>query len=613
MPAQSSQLSRSDPRPRAKPRRRLTLLAMCVATFMIQLDVTIVNVALPSIQRDLEVSPGALEWVISGYALSLAALIPVSGALGDRYGRRRIFLAGVAVFAVGSAACALAPSEIVLVAFRVLQGAGGAAMLALTLSIITETFPPATRAAAIGTWAAVGGTGFGVGPAAGGILLTVFGWASVFWVNLPFAVIAITLTTVAVRPAGDRSGRRLDLPGAAASAAGLFAVTLGLTESGARPWGSWPVAGPIVVGAALLAGFVEWERRCPHPMIPPALLRARSFVSASAVYLVSYTAFSGVLFSVTLLYQDVDGWSPLRTGLSWLLLNAPFLLAAQLTGRLDRRCPVAGVVAAGCVAGAAGVFALSLVTPATPFPLTAAGFLLCGAGFGLLVPGVSHVAMRDVPPGISGAASGVVNASRQIGTSVGLAVLGTVEVTSAIGNWDASAAGSRPPAEPRRCGKRRTWAAPASTRSRKPSGPATGSSPPSHSRTATTWRSRSAPPACWPRPSSPSSASAAQPEVAAQLAGPQPEAGACSSSSTSMPLGARTFTTRYDQSSRGRSVITSKLRPACWQAAIAASTSLTPSCQVRPDPAGSASGRRDRPNSTASFPTAMKSGYSGPS
>ena len=426
-------------RPLTEPgRRRLTLLAMCVGTFMIQLDVTIVNVALPSIQRDLGVTPGALEWVISGYALSLAALIPVSGALGDRYGRRRIFLAGVVVFAVGSAACALSGDEIVLVACRALQGAGGAAMLALTLSIITDTFPPETRAGAIGTWAAVGGTGFGVGPAAGGILLTVSGWASVFWVNLPFAVIAIAITAVAVRPTRNRRVGRLDLPGAAASAAGLFAVTLGLTESASRPWGSAAVAAPIAVGAALLAGFVGWERRCPHAMIAPALLRARSFVSASAVYLISYTAFSGVLFYVTLLYQDADGWSPLRTGLSWLFMNAPFLLTAQLTGRLDRRCPAAGVVAAGCAVGAAGVFALSLAAT-TPFAVTAVGFLLCGAGFGLLVPGVTHAAMRDVPPEASGAASSVVNASRQLGTSVGLAVLGSLGVTSAIGNWQATA------------------------------------------------------------------------------------------------------------------------------------------------------------------------------
>jgi GNAT superfamily N-acetyltransferase len=199
------------------------------------------------------------------------------------------------------------------------------------------------------------------------------------------------------------------------------------------------VAGPIAAGAALLVGFVGWERRCPHAMIAPALLRARSFVSASAVYLISYTAFIGVLFYVTLLYQDVNGWSPLRTGLSWLFMNAPFLLAARLTGRLDRRYPAAGLVAAGCVAGAAGVFALSLAAPTTPFVVTAVGFLLCGAGFGLLVPGVTHVAMRDVPPEMSGAASGVVNASRQIGTAVGLAVLGSLGATSAIENWTATA------------------------------------------------------------------------------------------------------------------------------------------------------------------------------
>jgi MFS transporter, DHA2 family, methylenomycin A resistance protein len=415
--------------------RRLTLLAMCVATFMIQLDVTIVNVALPSIQRDLHMTPGNLEWVISAYALALAALIPVGGALGDRYGRKRVFLAGITVFALGSTACALSPSAAALIAFRVLQGIGGAALLALTLSIITETFPAGQRAGAIGTWAAIGGTGFGVGPVAGGVLLTFFGWSSVFWVNLPFALIAVALTLIAVRESRAPGSRRLDGPGVAASALGLVGITLGLVESASHPWGSWPVAGPLVAGAALLAGFALWERRSPHPMVPPALLGARSFVSGSAVYLISYTAFGGVLFYVTLLYQDVNGWSALRTGLSWLLLNAPFLALAQFTGRLDRRFPPAAVVAAGCVVGAIGIFALSRAGTTTPFALTAAGYLLAGAGFGVVVPGVTHVAVRDVPPGASGAASGVVNASRQIGTSVGLAVLGTLGVSAATARW----------------------------------------------------------------------------------------------------------------------------------------------------------------------------------
>lgn len=413
----------------------MTLLAMCVATFMIQLDVTIVNVALPSIQHSLRTTPGGLEWVISAYALALAALIPVGGALGDRYGRKRIFLIGLVVFALGSMACALSGSDTMLIGFRVLQGAGGAAMLALTLSIITETFPGETRAGAIGTWAAIGGTGFGVGPVVGGMLLSFSGWASVFWVNVPLALVAVVLTLVAVTESRNPASPRLDGLGVAASALGLVGITLGLVEASSHSWGSAPVAGPLAAGVVLLACFALWERRSPHPMIPPTLLGARSFVSASGVYLISYTAFSGVLFYVTLLYQDVNGWSALRTGLSWLLMNAPFLLMAQLTGRIDRRHPPSRVVAAGCVAAAIGIFLLSRAGTATPFVLTAAGYVLAGAGFGVLVPGVTHVAMRDVPAGVSGAASGIVNASRQVGTSVGLAVLGSIGTAAAISGW----------------------------------------------------------------------------------------------------------------------------------------------------------------------------------
>ena len=415
--------------------RRWTLLAMCVSTFMISLDLTIVNVALPMMQRELHMAPGDLEWVISAYSLSLAAFVPVGGALGDRFGRKRLFLIGMAVFALGSIACALSWSGGALIASRAIQGVGGAAMLALTLSIITETFPAATRAGAIGTWAAIGGTGFGAGPVAGGILLTYFGWASVFWVNIPFAAIGLVGTAAAVRESRNPLSRRLDLPGVVASALGLVAVTLGLIESASHSWGSWPVVAPIAAGVAFLVGFAWWERRAPHPMAPPALLRARSFVSASAIYLLSYLGMSGALFYVTLLFQNVNGWSVLRTGLSWLFMNGPFLLMAQFAGRLDRRFPAGAVVAGGCLVAAAGVFALSSVTTTTPFVLTAAGYVLFGAGFGTFIPGTTHVAMRDVPAGVSGAASGVLNASRQVGTSVGLAVLGAIGVSAAVSDW----------------------------------------------------------------------------------------------------------------------------------------------------------------------------------
>ena len=428
----------------APARQRLTLLAMCVATFMIQLDVTVVNVALPRIQADLGVGPGALEWVISAYALSLAALIPVGGALGDRYGRKRIFLVGLAIFAVGSTACAVSTTGTALIASRAVQGIGGAGMLALTLSIITEAFPTPRRAGAIGTWAAVGGTGFGVGPVAGGVLLRSFGWASVFWVNVPVAIIGIGLTVVAVAESRNEQSRRLDHVGVALSAAGLFAVTLGFVESASHPWRSWPVIASLVVGVACLAGFGLWQQHTSHPMVPPSLIRARSFVSAAGIYLVSYAAFSGALFYVTLMYQDAAGWSVLRTGLSWLFMNIPFLCLAQLTSRLHRRLSSTTVICLGCLTAAAGLLALSLARPSTSFVLAAAGFVLSGIGFGALTPGVAHLAMRDVTPGSSGVASGVLNAARQLGTSVGLAILATLGVRTAVSAWNTRITGFPP-------------------------------------------------------------------------------------------------------------------------------------------------------------------------
>lgn len=421
--------------------RRLTLLAMCVATFMIQLDVTIVNVALPSIQTGLGMSPGGLEWVISAYALSLAALIPVGGALGDRYGRKRLFLIGMTIFSIASACCALSASAAALIASRAVQGVGGAAMLALTLSIITETFAAEGRAHAIGTWAAIGGTGFGAGPVCGGILLTYFGWASVFWVNVPFGIVAIVGTAIAVRETRNSQSPPLDVAGVVTSSVGLVAVALGLIESASHSWGSWPVAAPCVLGVTLLAGFALWERHTPYAMVPPRLLRARSFVGACGVYLIGYAAFSGALFYVTLLYQGVNGWSVLRTGLSWLFMNGPFLLMARLAGWLDLRFRASTVTTTGCLAAAVGILALSTAGSTTPFILTAVGYVVSGAGFGILTPGTAHVAMRDVPTGVSGAASGILNASRQIGTSIGLAVLGTIGVNTAVSSWRARAHG----------------------------------------------------------------------------------------------------------------------------------------------------------------------------
>lgn len=420
---------------RAGRRRRWTLLLMCVATFMIQLDVTVVNVALPRIQDGLGIGAGGLEWVIGAYALSLAALIPVGGVLGDHFGRKRIFLGGMSIFVLGSVGCALAATPALLITARAVQGVGGAAMLALTLSIISETFPAADRAGAIGTWAAVGGTGFGVGPVVGGVLLTFFGWASVFWVNLPVGLAGILGTALLVPESRNPQSRRLDVLGVLLSTVGLVGITLGLIEAASHSWSCALVLVPLVLGACFLIAYASWQRRVPYAMVPPRLLRARSFTVGATVYLLSYMTFSATLFYVSLLYQDVAGWSVLRTGLSWLFMNAPFLAMAQCTGRFERRFSATALVGGGCLIGAAGIASLAAAGPSTPFALTAAGYVLSGAGFGTLVPAITHLAMRDVPAGVSGAASGVLNASRQIGTSIGLAVLGTVGMSATIADW----------------------------------------------------------------------------------------------------------------------------------------------------------------------------------
>lgn len=415
--------------------RRLTLIAMCISQGMILLDITIVNIALPSIQRDLHMSPGRLEWVISAYALSLASLIPFGGTLGDRYGRKRVYLVGMAVFTVGTIACALSPTDLILIGARVVQGAGGAVMSALTLSILIETYPAKSRAGAIGTWAAIAGLGFGAGPVVGGLLLSVFGWSSIFWVNVPLAVAGLALTVAVVSESKDPAARRLDLVGVVTSAAGLFGVTFGLIESSTSGWGSAAVLGSLLGGAVLLAGFAVHEQRSASPMAPPSLLHARSFVTGCSVYMLVYLALAGAMFYATLLYQDVHGWSALRTGLSWITMNAPFLVMAQLAGRLNRRFPAGVVVGVGCLVGAVGTILLGLVTTSTPFVVAAVGYVLIGTGYGTLVPGVTNLAMRDVPAGVSGAASGILNACRQVGTSVGLAVLGAIGVHIGVASW----------------------------------------------------------------------------------------------------------------------------------------------------------------------------------
>ena len=430
----------------ARPRQRLTLAVACMAQGMMVLDVLIVSVALPAMQHELHLSPAGLEWVVSGYALTLAALIPTGGALGDHFGRKRVFVTGVILFTLASVGCALSVSGTMLIGFRVIQGIGGAVMSSLTLSLISEAYPPDARAGPIGLWAAVSGLAVAGGSVLGGLLLSVFPWSSIFWVNVPIGVVTVVICLIAVAESRDPVPRSFDVLGVALSASGLLLLTFGFVDSSDVGWQSPAVPICVAGGIAILAVFIAWERRTAAPMVPPALLRTPGFSRASAVYLLAYLAFSGFIYYVTLFFQNIQEWSALRTGLSWLFFCVPYFVVAQLGKQLARWLPVAWAVGSGCFIAAAGMLGMSQLTTATPFAWPAACYIVVGVGFGLMVPAGSSAAMAEVPDGSSGIASALFNSCRQIGTAMGLAILGSIAASTIVAGWH-QRAGSLPQAE----------------------------------------------------------------------------------------------------------------------------------------------------------------------
>jgi EmrB/QacA subfamily drug resistance transporter len=417
-----------------------------MAQVMMVLDVLIVIVALPAMQHELRLSPSGLEWVVSGYALALAALIPFGGAIGDHFGRKRVFVAGVVLFTLASVGCALSVSGGMLIGFRVIQGIGGAVMSSLTLSLISEAYPPEERSGPIGLWAAVSGLAVAGGSVLGGLLLSVFTWSSIFWVNVPVGLMTAVISLAAVAESREPVPRPFDGVGVTLSASGLLFLTFGLIYSADAGWGSPIAGGCVAVGLAVLAAFWVWEHKTAYPMVPPALLRTPSFGRTSAVYLLAYLAFSGFIYYVTLFFQNVEGWSALRTGLSWLFFCIPYFCVAQLGKWVERRLPVASAIGWGCLIAAAGVAGMSQLTPATPFGWAAVWYVLVGVGFGLLVPAGSTAAMSEVPEGSSGIGSGLFNACRQVGTVIGLAILGSVGSSVILADWHLQS-GSLPPGE----------------------------------------------------------------------------------------------------------------------------------------------------------------------
>jgi DHA2 family methylenomycin A resistance protein-like MFS transporter len=391
--------------------RTLTLVVMCVGMFLVLLDVTIVNVALPSLRADLGAGVASLQWIVDGYAIAIAALMLPCGDLGDRHGHKRVVLGGLAAFGAGSLLAGLAPGPSVLVAARVVQGCGAALLLPGTLAVVSRAYTvPAERARAFGIWAAISSLALPAGVILGGLLVEGPGWRWAFLVNLPVIAVALPVAAIVLRDTREPSGRALDAPGTVLGAALLGTATYALIER------SWP-AGAIAV--ALLAAFLWVERRSDDPMLPVALFRRPAFAIATAVAATMNLGSNGTLFVLTLFLQDVQGRSPVGAGLVCLPAFATLALVASPAGRAVGRRGPRGPMCAGLLCSAGGL-ALLVAGPSVP------AFVLWGAGLGLITPAVVAASMGAVQRERAGLASAVNNTARQVGNVVGIAVAGTI-------------------------------------------------------------------------------------------------------------------------------------------------------------------------------------------
>ncbi|WP_284744039.1 MFS transporter [Amycolatopsis sp. RTGN1] len=396
--------------------RSALLLTMCAGMFLVQLDVTVVNVALPAIGADLHGGLAAQQWVVDGYAVVLAALLLTGGALGDVFGHRRVVLAGFVLFGVASAACGLASTAPWLVAARAGQGLGAALLLPGTLAVITNAYPGhAERARALGVWAGVSALALAAGPVLGGAIVSAAGWRPVFWLNVPI-VLAAALATRRLAPRGDRApGRRVDVAGVATAApalgAGVYAVI----------GGSVPAA---VVAVVALAAFLAVERRGPDPMLPPDVVRR----TAGANFVAAAMNFVGIgaILVLTLYLQGVRHASPLTAGLEVLPLFGPLSVLAPISGRLTGRFGPRPLMVAGLALGALGMLNLVRLNGNSGYPDLLPTLLGLGIGMGLLTTAVVTAAVGGIPPERAGVASGINNTARQAGGALGVAVLGAV-------------------------------------------------------------------------------------------------------------------------------------------------------------------------------------------
>jgi EmrB/QacA subfamily drug resistance transporter len=405
-------------------RRWWTLAAMCFALFMIMLDNTVVNVALPSIKEDLDASYATLEWTVSAYTLSLGVLLITGGRLGDIFGRRKVFLIGVVLFAASSAFIGFSQTDAWLIAGRATQGIGAALMMPATLSIITNTFEPSERGKALGTWAGVSALALAIGPVVGGYLVEYVSWQSIFFLNLPVAAGALAITLFATQESRDETVLpKIDWAGIATITIGLGALTLALVEANTWGWSSPQIIGLFVVAALGLVAFALVERRVRVPMVDFEFFRSKTFLGASLVAFIVSFAMLAMFFFVAIYMQTIEHYTPLEAGIRFLPTTLCIIVISPLSGRLADRIGPRPLMTGGLLLVAISLFWQSYLSVGSGFGFLAPGFVLMGIGMGFIMSPMSTAAMNAVDRTKAGVAGGVLSMSRMIGGTLGVAVL----------------------------------------------------------------------------------------------------------------------------------------------------------------------------------------------
>jgi EmrB/QacA subfamily drug resistance transporter len=403
-----------------------TFAITSVALVMVTLDNLVVTTALPVIRHDLHASLEGLEWTVNAYTLTFAVLLLTGAALGDRFGRRLMFSIGIGIFTAASAAAALAPNIHVLVAARAVQGVGGAIVTPLTLTLLSAAVPPERRGLALGAWGGIGGLAVALGPLVGGAIVEGISWQWIFWLNVPIGIALIPLALVRLRESHGPSSR-LDLPGVGLASAGLLGVVWGLVRGNGQGWTSPEIVGSLLVGVALLAGFVLWELRSRAPMLPMRFFRNRTFSLTQVASLAMFFGMFGSIFLLAQFFQTVQGYSPFGSGLRILPWTAMPIFVAPIAGALSDRIGGARIMAVGLTLQAVGLGWIAAVsTPTVPYADLVAPFVLAGIGMGLFFAPVANVVLSAVRPEEEGQASGATNAIRELGGVFGVAVLASI-------------------------------------------------------------------------------------------------------------------------------------------------------------------------------------------